>query len=75
MKSNNLAGLYRLSTAPPISSPDLGSYRIRFPRAIVRLLSALAYHRVTSQVPHAVDVAVPSHAQIATIDGIPLRVF
>jgi len=68
-------GLYRLSTAPPLTSPDLVSVAIRIPRAVICLISALAHHGLTTQVPHAVDVALPSHAQVPTIDGIPLRVF
>jgi predicted transcriptional regulator of viral defense system len=48
---------------------------IRIPRAVVCLISALAHHGLTTQVPHAVDIALPSHAQIPKIDGIPLRVF
>ena len=42
---------------------------------MVCLISALAHHGLTTQVPHAVDLALPSHAQIPKIDGIPLRVF
>jgi predicted transcriptional regulator of viral defense system len=68
-------GLYRLSTAPPLSSPDLVPIAIRIPRAVICLISALAHHRLTTQIPHAVDIALPSHAQIPKIDGIPLRVF
>ena len=68
-------GLYRLSTAPPLSSPDLVPVAIRIPRAVVCLISALAHHGLTTQVPHTVDLALPSHAQIPKIDGVPLRVF
>ena len=68
-------GLYRLSTSPPLTSPDLVPVAIRIPRAVVCLISALAHHGLTTQVPHAVDIALPSHAQIPKIDGIPLRVF
>ncbi len=68
-------GLYRLSAAPPLSSPDLIPIALRLPRAIVCLISALAYHRLTTQVPHAVDIALPSHAHVPKVDGIPLRVF
>jgi len=68
-------GLYRLSTAPPLSSPDLITVAIRIPRAVVCLISALAHHGLTTQVPHAVDLALPSHAQVPKIDGIPLRVY
>lgn len=68
-------GLYRLSTSPPLTSPDLVPVAMRIPRAVVCLISALAHHGLTTQVPHAVDIALPSHAQIPKIDGIPLRVF
>jgi predicted transcriptional regulator of viral defense system len=68
-------GLYRLSTAQPLTNPDLVSIAIRVPRVVICLISALAYHDLTTQVPHAVDVALPSHAQVPKIDGIPIRVF
>ncbi len=68
-------GLYKLSSAPPLASPDLVPVAIRNPRAVVCLISALAYHGLTTQVPHSIDLALPSHAQIPKIDGIPLRVF
>src|ERR1700730_6609990 len=68
-------GLYRLSTVPPLSIPALVPIAIRSPRAVVCLISALAHHGLTTQVPHAVDIALPSHAQIPKIDGVPLRVF
>lgn len=68
-------GIYRLSSAQPLTSPDLVTVAIRVPRAVICLISALAHHGLTTQVPHAVDVALPSHAQIPKLGGIPLRVF
>ena len=68
-------GLFRLSAAPPLSSPDLVPIAIRIPRAVICLISALAHHGLTTQVPHAVDVALPSHAQVPKVYGVPLRVF
>jgi len=68
-------GLYRLSTASRLSSPDLVPIAIRIPRAVVCLISALAHHGLTTQVPHSVDIALPSHAQIPKTDGVPLHVF
>lgn len=68
-------GLYRLSTAPPLSSPDLIPIAIRIPRAVVCLISALAHHGLTTQIPHSVDIALPSHAKVPKIDGVPLRVY
>src|SRR5271156_2953426 len=68
-------GLYRLSTAPPLSSPDLVPIAIRIPRAVVCLISALAHHGLTTQIPHAIYIALPSHANVPKVDGVPLRVF
>src|SRR5207245_2904546 len=68
-------GLYRLSSAPPLSSPDLVPIAIRIPRAVVCLISALAHHGLTTQIPHAIDIALPSHANVPKVDGVPLRVF
>src|ERR1700733_8913609 len=61
-------GLYRLSTAPPLSNPDLVPIAVRIPRAVVCLISALAHHGLTTQVPHSVYIALPSHAQIPKVD-------
>src|SRR5215469_8162511 len=68
-------GLYRLSSAPALSSPDLVPIAIRLPRAVVCLMSALAHHGLTTQIPHAIDIALPSHANVPKVDGVPLRVF
>ena len=68
-------GLFRLSTAEPLSNPDLVPIAVRVPRGVVCLISALAYHELTTQVPHAIYLALPSHAQIPKTTSIPLRVF
>ncbi len=68
-------GLYRLASAPQLTSPDVVPISMRVPRAVVCLISALAHHGLTTQVPHAVDIALSSHGQIPKIDGIPVRVF
>jgi predicted transcriptional regulator of viral defense system len=68
-------GMYRLSTAPPLSSPDLVRIAIRIPRAVVCLISALAHHGLTTQVPHTIDLALPSHANVPKLEGVPIRVF
>ncbi len=68
-------GLYRLASAPQLTNPDLIPIAIRVPRAVVCLISALAYHGLTTQVPHSVNIALPSHSQVPKIDGILVRVF
>ena len=47
-------GIYRLVDLPPISNPDLVTVSLRFPNAVICLISALAYHDITTQIPHAV---------------------
>lgn len=68
-------GFYRLSAKPPLSDPDLVAVALRIPRAVICLISALSHHRLTTQVPHTVDIALPGHAQVPKLGGIPLRVF
>ncbi|HSB13429.1 MAG TPA: type IV toxin-antitoxin system AbiEi family antitoxin domain-containing protein [Bryobacteraceae bacterium] len=68
-------GFYRLSERPALTNPDLVAVALRIPRAVICLISALAHHGLTTQVPHTVDVALPGHAQIPNLGGIPLRVF
>lgn len=68
-------GFYRLSKKPALTNPDLVAVALRIPRAVICLISALAHHGLTTQVPHTVDVALPGHAQIPKLGGIPLCVF
>ncbi len=52
-------GLYRLATAEEFSNPDLAVVAVKAPDAVVCLISALAYHGLTTQVPRVVHLAVP----------------
>ena len=68
-------GLYRLADLPPLANPDWIPIFSKVPRAVICLISALSYHELTTQVPHYIDIALPSHAQSPRVDGLPLRVF
>jgi len=68
-------GLYRLADLPPLSNPDLIIVARRLPQAVVCLVSALAFHNLTTQVPHTVDVALRSGSSRPTLDYPPLRTF
>ena len=68
-------GLYRLADAPPLGHPDLVTVSLRVPRGVVCLISALAFHDLTTQVPHEVSVAVPRDSEPPRIDYPPVRVF
>src|SRR5262249_14188104 len=68
-------GLYRLAEAPQPGNPDLVAVARRVPKGVVCLLSALAYHGLTTQIPHEVYLAVPRNAEPPRIDYPPVRVF
>ena len=66
-------GIYRLAALPPISNPDLVTVSLRFPNAVICLISALAYHEITTQIPHEVSIAVPRNSRIPSLDFPPIR--
>ncbi len=68
-------GLYRLADLPPVSNPDLIVVARKFPQAVICLVSALAFHELTTHVPHVVDIAVPRGTERPVIDYPPLQVF
>jgi len=68
-------GLYRLSDLPPLGSPDLVTVAIKVPSGVICLISALAFHELTTQIPHEVYVALPRGAEPPRLDHPPIRVF
>lgn len=68
-------GLYRLAALPELSNPDLAAVASRVPLAVICLISALAFHELTTQIPHQVDVAVPRGTKQPRLDFPPTRVF
>jgi predicted transcriptional regulator of viral defense system len=52
-------GLYRLSSAQEFSNPDLAVVAAKSANAVVCLISAVAFHGITTQIPRAVYLAVP----------------
>lgn len=68
-------GVYRLVELPPISNPDLVTVSLRFPKAVICLISALAYHEITTQIPHVVSVAVPRDARMPSLDSPPVHAY
>lgn len=68
-------GLYRLADLPPLSNPDLVTIALKIPQGVVCLVSALAFHELTTQIPHAVDVALESGSTRPRLAFPPVRVF
>jgi predicted transcriptional regulator of viral defense system len=56
-------GLYRLAEATPPGNPDLVHVAVLVPKAVVCLISALAFHDLTTQIPHKIYIALPRRSQ------------
>ncbi|MGO8748573.1 MAG: type IV toxin-antitoxin system AbiEi family antitoxin domain-containing protein [Thermoguttaceae bacterium] len=68
-------GLYRLAALPPLSDPDLATVAKRVPQGVICLVSALAHHGLTTQIPHAVHLALSRTARSPVLAYPPLQVF
>jgi predicted transcriptional regulator of viral defense system len=68
-------GLYRLAELPPLGNPDLVTVGLRVPGGVICLLSALAIHELTTEIPHEVYVALERGATPPRLDHPPIRVF
>jgi predicted transcriptional regulator of viral defense system len=67
-------GLYRLSSLPKLGNPDLVSVSLKIPQGVICLVSALAFHDLTTQIPHQVYVALPRGAEPPRMSIPPIRV-
>jgi len=68
-------GLYRIADANPLEHRDLVTVALKVPRGVICLISALAFHRISSQVPHAVYLAIAANDQAPALRYPPLRLF
>lgn len=68
-------GLYRLVDAPSPSHPDLAAIAVKVPDGVVCLISALAFHELTTQIPHEVYLAIDRNREPPRIDFPPVRTF
>jgi predicted transcriptional regulator of viral defense system len=59
---------------PEQCGPDLLIVAARMPKAVLCLISALACHDLTEEVPHAVHVALPRGAEQPRLEHPPLHV-
>lgn len=68
-------GVYRLADLPPLGSPDLVTVALRVPEGVLCLISALAFHEITTQIPHEVYLALKRGAEPPRLEHPPVRVF
>jgi predicted transcriptional regulator of viral defense system len=68
-------GLYRLAELPPLGAPDLVAVARKVPTGVICLISALTFHELTTQIPHAVYIALGRGTQPPRLDYPPVRIF
>ena len=68
-------GLYRLSDLPPLSDPDLVTVASKIPKGVVCLISALHFHDITTQIPHAVSIAVRRGTEPPRLPYPPIHLY
>lgn len=67
-------GLYQLADASTNSQHELALAAKRVPKGVICLVSALAFHNLTDQLPRRVWVAIGSRDWRPTVDYPPLRI-
>jgi predicted transcriptional regulator of viral defense system len=67
-------GVYVLADADVTEHHDLAQACKRVPHGVVCLLSALRFHRLTTQAPHEVWLGIDRKARLPKLDHPPLRV-
>lgn len=67
-------GVYKLTQAPSLSSPDLVTVASKIPRAVVCLVSALSFHEITTLIPHRVEIFIPRGSRCPKLDWPPIHV-
>lgn len=68
-------GLYRLTDLPPLSDPDLVTVASRIPKGVICLISALHFHDITTQIPHAVSIAVSRGTEPPRLSFPPIQLY
>ena len=68
-------GVYRLKSMPILTNPDFVVTTIRIPKGIVCLISALAFHELTTEIPHAVDIAIERGSETPRVNYPPINLY
>lgn len=68
-------GLYRLADYTPGDHSDLVMVSLLAPRGVVCLISALAFHEVTNEIPKVIEIAIPRHSHANIIVYPPVKFY
>ncbi|MFH1157117.1 MAG: type IV toxin-antitoxin system AbiEi family antitoxin domain-containing protein [Pseudomonadota bacterium] len=68
-------GVYRLTDSEPLGNPDLVTVATRIQSGIICLISALAFHEITTQIPHEVHVTLQRGSETPRLDYPPIAFY
>lgn len=68
-------GLYKLAGQSDHPYPDLCVVSLRYPKAILCLISALSFHDATTQIPKEVHIALPRGSRTPVMQYPPLHTY
>ena len=68
-------GVFRLPGSEQIGNPDLVTVATRVPKGVICLISALAYHELTTQIPHEIHLALQRGAQSPRLKYPPIKIY
>ena len=67
-------GVNRLTGQKAVSDPDLIIVATRIPKAVICLISALSFHEMTTQIPHAISIALAQGSDTPRLDYPPISI-
>ena len=68
-------GVFRFADSEPLGNPDLVTVATRVQNGVVCLISALAFHEITTQIPHEIHVALQRGAETPRLDYPPIKLY
>jgi predicted transcriptional regulator of viral defense system len=68
-------GVFVLASSQLPESPDVSAVMRRIPKAVLCLVSALEYHGIGTQIPNAVQIALPRNVRPPRIDRPRIQAF
>jgi predicted transcriptional regulator of viral defense system len=68
-------GLYRIIDFEFASHPDLLIASLQAPKGVICLISALAFHEATNEIPRVVDIAIPRSSRSYKVTYPPVKFY
>lgn len=66
-------GIYILKEHVDVSVTDYAIISLKIPKGVICLISALAFHEITDQIPHKINIALPKGYEKPRVQFPPVR--